>query len=187
MKSKNGFILSFFMMIIIGSCTIYEKTFDNPVDYKANEELGVESPAIVFYPKTQTVTQIDSIILGSFIVFQGDSTHPFSGVHLQIQFPNNLMQLDTVVPGLFITDTNQSTPLFVYTYDNDETIDIYSYFIDTVKIEIEGTGHLADIIFSPIMSGFDSIYYNLQSCEIIDNEENLIEVNGERGAEIIIE
>ena len=97
------------------------------------------------------------------------------------------MQLDTVVPGLFITDTNQSTPLFVYTYDNDETIDIYSYFIDTVKIEIEGTGHLADIIFSPIMSGFDSIYYNLQSCEIIDYEENLIEVNGERGAEIIIE
>ena len=187
MKSKNGFILSLFIMICICACTIYEKTFDNPVDYKANEELGIGSPSLVFYPKTQTVTQVDSIVLGSFIVFKDDSTKPFAGVHLQIQFPNYLMQLDTIIPGLFITDTNQSTPLFTYTYNNNATIDIYTYFLDTVKLDIEGTGHIADILFTPLIVGSDSIYYNLQSCEIIDHEDNAIEVNGIRGAEVIID
>ena len=185
MRSNNGFFLS--LLIITCTCTIYEKSFDNPVDYIANEDLGIGSPSLVFYPKTQTVTQIDSIVLGSFIVFKDDSTEPFAGVHLQIQFPNYLMKLDTIIPGLFITDTNQSTPLFTYTYDNNETVDIYTYFLDTLKLDIEGTGHIADILFTPLMVGSDSIYYNLQYCQVIDYENNGIVVNGTRGAKVIID
>ena len=83
------------------------------------------SPSFVFYPKTQSVTQNDSILVGSFIVFQEDSIEPFAGVHLQIEFPNDLIELDTILPT-FITDTNKSTPLFTYTYNNNEnTVDIY--------------------------------------------------------------
>ena len=62
--------------------------------------------------KIKTKTQEYPIIIGSYIVFKEDSTKPFSGSHIQILFPNDLLQLDTILPGLFITDTNKSTPLF---------------------------------------------------------------------------
>ena len=98
--------------------------------------------------KSQTKTQTDSIIVGSFIVFKEDSTEPFSGLQLQIEFPNSLVELDTILPGLFLTDTSQSTPLFTYTYSGNNLVDIYAYFLGTTKLDIDGTGHLADLIFS---------------------------------------
>ena len=187
MNTIYGRILFLFILTIFGSCTIYEKLFDNPVDFKANEERGIGAPSFVFYPKTQSVTQNDSILVGSFIVFKEDSIEPFAGVHLQIEFPNDLIELDTILPGLFITDTNKSTPLFTYTYNNENTVDIYTYFLDTLKLDINGTGHLADLIFNPVSSGSDSIYYNLGECEMIDYLDQEIIVNGIRGAEVIIE
>ena len=187
MNTRYGRILFPFILIIFGSCTIYEKLFDIPVDFKANEEQGIGAPSFVFYPKTQTVTQNDSILVGSFIVFQEDSIEPFAGVHLQIEFPNDLIELDTILPGLFITDTNKSTPLFTYTYNYENTVDIYTYFLDTLKQDINGTGHLADLIFNPVSSGSDSIYYNLGECEMIDHLDQEIIVNGIRGAEVVIE
>ena len=187
MRGFYSHTISLFVVTVFGSCTIYDKIFDNPVDFKANEEQGIRAPTLVFYPKTQTVTQSDSLLIGSFIVFMEDSIEPFSGVHLQIQFPNNLVELDTIVPGLFITDTNKATPLFTYTYNNENTVDIYTYFLDTLKQDISGTGHLANLIFNSISSGTDSIYYNLQECEMIDHLDQEIVVNGIRGAEVIIE
>ena len=187
MRGIFGHAISLFVVAIFGSCTIYDKIFDNPVDYKANEEQGIGAPTLVFYPKTQTVAQSDSILIGSFIVFREDSTQPFSGVHLQIQFPSDLIELDTIVPGLFITDTSQSTPLFTYTYNGNNTVDLYAYFLGTTKLDIEGTGHLADLIFNPLTSGNDSIFYNLDECVMIDHQDNRIDINGIRGAEIIIQ
>ena len=104
MNTIYGRILFLFILTIFGSCTIYEKLFDNPVDFKANEERGIGAPSFVFYPKTQSVT-----------------------------------------------------------------------------------GHLADLIFNPVSSGSDSIYYNLGECEMIDHLDQEIIVNGIRGAEVIIE
>ncbi len=176
-----------FFLLIFTSCTIYEKIFDNPVDFKANQERGIGAPTFVFYPKTQTISQTDTVSIGSYIVFEKDSTEPFSGVHVQIQFPNDILKLDTILPGLLITDTNQSMPLFTYTYNDFNQVDIYTYFLDTLKKEIEGTGHLAEIILSPLRSGIDSIRYNLENCRIIDYEENQINLNGDRGAEIIVQ
>ena len=186
MRIFIGLAVSIFVITIACSCTIYDKIFDNPVDHKANEDQGIGAPTLVFYPKTQTITQANSILVGSFIVFKEDSTEPFSGIHLQIEFPNELMELDTIVPGIFITDTSQSTPLFTYTYD-DDIVDIYAYFLGTVKLDLEGTGHLADLIFNPLTTGNDSIGYNLNECVIIDYEDSPIEINGMRGAEIIVQ
>ena len=131
--------------------------------------------------------QSDSVIVKSFIVFKPDSIYAFAGVHLQVVFPHSFLELDTLKPGFFITDTSQATPLFTYSYDGDDTIDIFAYFLDTVKLDIEGTGHLADIIFSPSSTGSDSVKYNLKSCEIIDHDDNTIELRGDRGAAVIVE
>ena len=187
MKPFHGLFILSLALLFVNSCTIYEKLFDNPVDFEANEERGIEAPTLVFYPKTQTVTQIDTILVESFIVFQEDSTQPFAGVHLQIEFPNALLELDTIKPGLFITDTSNATPLFTYTYDSINTIDIYAYFLDTLKKDLDGTGHLADLVFNPIEVGSDSVFYNLDECEIIDHQDAQIDINGERGAEIVVQ
>ena len=71
------------------------------------------------------------------------------------------MELDTIIPGQLITDSLQSVPLFVYTYDNENILDIYAYFLDTVRLDVNETGHLADLVFKPLESGSDSIYYDI--------------------------
>ena len=187
MKPYHGLFILSLALLFVNSCTIYEKLFDNPVDFEANEEQGIGAPTLVFYPKTQTLAGIDTALVGSFIVFKEDSTKPFAGVHLQIEFPNTLLELDTIKPGLFITDTSNATPLFTYTYDSINTIDIYAYFLDTLKKDLEGTGHLADLIFNPVGVGRDSVFYNLDECEMINHQDAQIDINGERGAEIVVQ
>ena len=109
MKCHRGQLIISLACLVVYSCTIFEKDFDNPVDFEANEEKGIGAPTLVFYPKSQTKTTSDSVVVGSFIVFKDDSSmEDFSGVHLQIIFPDSYLELDTVKPGLFITDTNKS-------------------------------------------------------------------------------
>ena len=187
MKSFHGLFILSLALLFVNSCTIYEKLFDNPVDFEANEERGIGAPTLVFYPKTQTLAEDDSALVGSFIVFKEDSTEPFAGIHLQIEFPNALLELDTIKPGLFITDTSNATPLFTYTFDSLNTIDIYAYFLDTLKKDLEGTGHLADLVFNPTSTGSDSVSYHLNACEMIDYEDNVIVLKGDRGAEVIVQ
>ena len=187
MKQYHGLFILSLALLFVDSCTIYEKLFDNPVDSEANDERGIGAPTLVFYPKTQTLEESDSALVGSFIVFKEDSTEPFAGIHLQIEFPNALLELDTIKPGLFITDTSNTTPLFTYTYDSINTIDIYAYFLDTLKKDLGGTGHLADLVFNPVGVGSDSVFYNLDRCEMINHQDHEIIINGIRGAEVIIE
>ena len=186
MECHRGQLIIILACLIVYSCTIFEKEFDNPVDFEANEEKGIGAPTLVFYPKTQTKTTSDSVVVGSFIVFKEDSMEAFSGVHLQIIFPDSYLELDTVVPGLFITDTSNSMPLFTYTFDSINTIDIYAYFLDTLKTDLLGTGHLADLVFNPTSTGLDSVSYHLNACEMIDHEDNVIVLKGDRGAEVIV-
>jgi len=82
--------------------------------------------------------------------------------------------------------------LFTYTFDSVNTIDIYAYFLDTyfldtLKTDLLGTGHLADLVFNPTSTGSDSVSYHLNACEMIDHEDNVIILKGDRGAEVIIQ
>ena len=54
-------------------------------------------------------------------------------------------------------------------------------------MNILGTGHLADIVFNPLVIGSDSIYYNLNECSMFDEFDDDININGTRAAEIIIQ
>tara|TARA_Y100001970_G_C14185939_1_gene832602 strand:- start:91 stop:651 length:561 start_codon:yes stop_codon:yes gene_type:complete len=177
----------FIFNILFFSCTLEKKEFDNPVDFKSNDELGIGAPAIVFYPLTQTKTIQDSVIIESHLVFKEDSMESFSGVYLQINFPESVLELDTIIPGIFITDSNQSVPLFNYFFNGENQIDVFAYFLDTLKREIEGTGEIARLFFKPRETGLDSIYYNLEKCELINSSDETIKLNGKRSAEIIIE
>ena len=120
-------------------------------------------------------------------MFKEDSLVPFSIIELSLNYDNSILELDTIIPGLFITDTSSSTPLFVYNNDSAGRVELFAYFLDEVKLVIEGTGHLADLKFHPKESGVTTIDYELGSCLIYDNEENLIELKGTRLAEVTIQ
>ena len=47
MRIINGFAVLFCSTFILSSCTIYDKIFDNPVDFKANEERGIDAATLV--------------------------------------------------------------------------------------------------------------------------------------------
>jgi len=185
MLNNVGYL--FFWGLFFFSCALEKKEFDNPVDFQANNDQGVKAPTVVFYPLIQTKTLLDSIFIESFLVFKEDSIESFSGIHLQINMPSNLLKLDTITPGIFITDTNQTIPLFNYSYDGVNKIDIYAYFLDTLKYNIEGTGQIAKLVFISEAIGIDSIYYNLEECELINFNDSIININGKRSAKIIIE
>jgi len=187
LKFIYHYIILIILLFFSLSCKLYKKEFDNPVDYIANNDLGVGAPALVFYPKTQTIPQGQSVKVESVIVFHTDSTESFTGMHLHIQFPNSLLALDTIKPGLFITDTSNSTPLFTYNFDGTNQIDIYTYFLSAIKLDIEGTGHIADIVFNSISSGTDSISYNLNNCQMININDQDIPIISSRSAEIVIQ
>ncbi|MEC9307222.1 MAG: cohesin domain-containing protein [Candidatus Neomarinimicrobiota bacterium] len=177
---------SFFMLwLFIWSCTIHKKELDNPVDHEA--DYAAPPPSLVFYPKTQEKTMNDSVKVESFIVFKSDSTAPFSGVQVVINYNAEVLELDTLKPGLFITDTSKTNPLFVYNNETSGNIELFAYFLDTVKLDIEGTGHLADIIFQPLATGTALVEYELENCQVIDHNDHVIELNGERTAEVIIQ
>jgi len=187
MSRYHGYILPWVIWLTFFSCTIHEKTFDNPVDFKSNEEKGIGAPTLVFYPKTQIQSIQDSVLVESFLVFNPEDFELFAGIHLQIDFPNEYLEFDTATPGIFVTDTNKITPLFTYTYDGNGTIDVFTYFLDTLSLAMEGSGHLANLIFNPIGTGSDSIRYNLLDCEIINYNDSIITLEGERGAEVIVQ
>ena len=90
---------SFILLLLFSNCTIYEKELDNPNDNNANEEIGVYPPSIVFFPKQQTKTMSDSISLGAYIVFSDTSIISFSGAHLNIEYDNSLLEIDSIAPG----------------------------------------------------------------------------------------
>ena len=175
----------FTLWIFFWACTIHKRELDNPVDHEA--DYAVPPPSLVFYPKTQEKTMNDSVKVESFIVFKSDSTAPFSGVQVVINYDAAVLELDTLKPGLFITDTSKANPLFVYNNDAPGNIELFAYFLDTVKLNIEGTGHLADIIFQPLATGTATIEYKLENCQVIDHNDNVIELNGERTAEVVIQ
>ena len=175
----------FVLWLFFWSCTIHKKELDNPIDQDA--DYAAQPPSLVFYPKTQEKTMNDSVKVESFIVFKSDSTAPFSGVQVVINYNAAVLELDTLKPGLFITDTSKANPLFVYNNETSGNIELFAYFLDTVKLDIEGTGHLADIIFQPLATGTAMVEYELENCQVIDHNDHAIELNGERTAEVIIQ
>ena len=191
-KITDQLRLSFTVILIFSflSCTIYDNNLDNPNDNEANEELGVYPPSLVFFPKQQTKTLIDTIRLGAYIVFSDTSIISFSGAHLNIQYDNSLLEIDSLAPGWIgpgsMTDSNRATPLFTY-IENSGQLDIYAYYLSTSDVSIDSITHIAEIWFKPKLTGTSTVSYDTSLCEIVKFDENFVPINGTREASIIIQ
>ena len=181
---------SFFIILFISNCTIYENNIDNPNDNEANEELGVFPPSLVFFPKQQTKTTSDTIRLGAYVVFSDTSIISFSGAHLNIKYDNNLLELDSLAPGWIgpgsLTDSNKTTPLFTYVEDQG-VLDLYAYYLSTADISIDSLTHIAEIWFKPKSAGTSVVSYDTSQCELIKFDETIISIKGTREASIVVQ
>jgi len=65
------------------SCQTYEVTLDNPVDVIADSIAGVFPPALTMHPLTQTVSNGDSVTIGSYII---EHDTALAGVHTHVTY-----------------------------------------------------------------------------------------------------
>ena len=153
----------FLSCIAFFSCKTYEITLDNPIDVIADSIAGVFPPALTMHPLTQTVANGDSVNIGTYII-EHDTT--LAGVHAHITYNAELLQLDTIIPGVLLTNSGANTPLFTYSIVFGQ-IDIFAWYLgeEGALSYVTETGHIAELYFTALNSGETLIEYDTTQCE----------------------
>ncbi len=185
MQKPNIFILCACLILFWLSCQTYDINIDNPVDAIANAEMDVYPPALTMHPLTQTVSNGDSVTIGSYII-EHDTT--LAGVHTHVTYNAEFLQLDTILPGVLFTNDGVSTPLFTYTTDFGQ-IDIFVWYLGAEGAlgYVTETGHIAEIYFTAVTTGETIVEYDTTQCELVTPLYGTVEIQGFRHSEVIIQ
>ena len=175
----------FLSCIAFFSCKTYEITLDNPIDVIADSIAGVFPPALTMHPLTQTVANGDSVNIGTYII-EHDTT--LAGVHAHITYNAELLQLDTIIPGVLLTNSGANTPLFTYSIVFGQ-IDIFAWYLgeEGALSYVTETGHIAELYFTALNSGETLIEYDTTQCELVTPLDEIISIQGIRNASITIQ
>ena len=185
LQKPNIFILCTCLILFWLSCQTYEINLDNPVDVIADSIAGVFPPALTMHPLTQTVSNGDSVTIGSYIV---EHDTALAGVHTHVTYNAEFLQLDTILPGVLFTNDGVSTPLFTYTTDFGQ-IDIFVWYLGAEGAlgYVTETGHIAEIYFTAVTTGETIVEYDTTQCELVTPLYGTVEIQGFRHSEVIIE
>jgi hypothetical protein len=185
LQKPNIFILCTCLILFWLSCQTYEINLDNPVDVIADSIAGVFPPALTMHPLTQTVSNGDSVTIGSYII-EHDTT--LAGVHTHVTYNAEFLQLDTILPGVLFTNDGVSTPLFTYTTDFGQ-IDIFVWYLGAEGAlgYVTETGHIAEMYFTAVTTGETIVEYDTTQCELVTPLYGTVEIQGFRHSEVIIE
>ena len=175
----------FLSCIAFFSCKTYEITLDNPIDVIADSIAGVFPPALTMHPLTQTVSNGDSVNIGTYII-EHDTT--LAGVHAHITYNAELLQLDTIIPGVLLTNSGANTPLFTYSIVFGQ-IDIFAWYLgeEGALSYVTETGHIAELYFTALNSGETLIEYDTTQCELVTPLDETISIRGIRNATVTIQ
>ena len=175
----------FLSCIAFFSCKTYEITLDNPIDVIADSIAGVFPPALTMHPLTQTVANGDSVNIGTYII-EHDTT--LAGVHAHITYNAELLQLDTIIPGVLLTNSGANTPLFTYSIVFGQ-IDIFAWYLgeEGALSYVTETGHIAELYFTALNSGETLIEYDTTQCELVTPLDETISIRGVRNATVTIQ
>ena len=168
------------------SCQTYELTLDNPIDPIANFADSVFSPALTMFPLTQTVEVGNSVTIGSYIV---DHDTALAGVHTRIIYDEELLKLDTILPGVLFTNNGTNTPLFTHNTSGDGDIDIFVWYLgaEGALSYVTETGHIAEIYFTARNAGVTVVEYDSTQCELVTPLNKSISIGGIRNATVTIQ
>ncbi|SUZ48009.1 uncharacterized protein METZ01_LOCUS863 [marine metagenome] len=177
--------ISFLSCIIFFSCKTYEIKLDNPIDVIADSIAGVFPPALTMHPLTQIVSNGDSVTIGTYII---DHDTTLAGVHAHIAYNAELIQLDTILPGVLLTNSGANTPLFTYSVVFGE-IDIFAWYLgeEGALSYVTETGHIAELYFTALNSGETLVEYDTTQCELVTPLDETISIRGIRNATVTIQ
>jgi len=177
--------IGFLSTIIFFSCKTYEIKLDNPIDVIADSIAGVFPPALTMHPLTQIVSNGDSVTIGTYII---DHDTTLAGVHAHITYNAELIQLDTILPGVLLTNNGANTPLFTYSVVFG-TIDIFVWYLgeEGALSYVTETGHIAELYFTALNSGETLVEYDTTQCELVTPLDEIISIRGIRNASVTIQ
>ena len=160
---------------IFTSCDIGEvptASLGNPLDVEEAAQKGIDTPALVFFPDTVSVTTGSSVSLAVYAL----NVDNLGMAYLKINYDNSRLSLSSINPGEFLNSTQN--PIFLYE-DKSElgVIDIYTSFLGTDSASVSGTGNLAYLVFSTTTPGQSTLSYSTES-ELSDPDDNPIEIKG---------
>ncbi len=146
--------------------------FTNPLDPETAEEIGFLTPAVVFFPATAS-TSVGSGVTLDIHAMDVDS---IAGSHIQVSYNKTKLSLLSLSQGSFYDGAPEM--LFYYEDDADAgQIDIYSGFLGVDSASVSGTGKLASLVFTTLVSGQSTVSFTTES-KFADPLNNPIEILG---------
>ena len=149
-------------MILFTSCTkdVTGTTgvFTNPLDPETAEDIGFETPAVVFFPATAST----SVGGGVTLDIHAMDVDSIAGSHIQVSYNKTKLSLLSLSPGSFY----EGAPEMLFYYEDDTNlglIDIYSGFLGVDSASVSGTGQLASMVFTTISAGVSTVSFTVLS------------------------
>ena len=167
------------LSVFFTSCEVPTESYENPLDEESAEEDGIETPALVFFPDEFEVTAGSSVSVQVYAL----GVSGVAGAHIQLSYEKSLISINSVNVGdLF---ASSSEPVFIFE-DNPEEgkLDIYTSFLGSDSATISGTGSIATLVLGTLTSGTSILSYTSDS-EFVDENDNLLELNGFGEGEIV--
>jgi len=162
------------LTFLLFSCdvTVPPEVYENPLDEEQQEENGVDTPALVFYPDDVTVnigyaTDVQVFALG---------LDNLAGAHVIVKYDRTKLELLGVTEGDFFSSAAQT--MFISEDDpTTGTLDIYYTYLGGDSTAVNGTGALAILQFATSLGGQSILRYD-NSSEFADPDDVPIVIAG---------
>jgi len=173
--SHNRFAqILWFIIIIFFSCNDANYELDNEFD---PENLDLEPPTIFFHPAEINLTIGDQDSLELYC-YEVDSA---GGAHLQIEYDESVIKIDTVEYGEFFKNGSSDPIMFtdpiIFTDEQNGNLDIYLFYEPSlISASATGTMSMAKILFTVRGEGSFPIRYT-ENTVLRDPSNNSIILN----------
>lgn len=164
-------IISTPILIAFLGCELSDGVFENPLDRDVAAQKGVNPPALVFYPDVVTTNVGGTAAMSVYAL-------DISGVGMAeiiINYNQNKVSVSSVSKGELFQGGNQ--PFFHYEDDGAGVLIVYVGYLGPDGNSVNGTGNIANIIFSTLSAGQSEVSIS-NSSKILDPDAKAITLNG---------
>jgi len=159
------------ILIAFLGCELSDGVFENPLDRDVAAQKGVNPPALVFYPDVVTTNVGGTAAMSVYAL-------DISGVgmgEMIINYNQNKVSVSSVSKGELFQGGNQ--PFFHYEDDGAGVLIVYVGYLGPDGNSVNGTGNIANIIFSTLSAGQSEVSIS-NSSKILDPDAKAITLNG---------
>ncbi|MBL7047377.1 MAG: hypothetical protein ISR95_07105 [Candidatus Marinimicrobia bacterium] len=162
------------LALFIFSCdvTVPPEEFDNPLDEEEQNNNGVDTPALVFFPDEVTI----NIGFAADVQVFALGLDNLAGAHVIVKYDKTKLELLGVTEGDFFSSAAQT--MFISEDDpTTGTLDIYYTYLGGDSTAVNGTGALAILQFATSLGGQSILRYD-NSSEFADPDDIPIVIAG---------